>query len=129
MRFLALDIGTRKTGIAFLDEDTAVPLPLDTFYHDTQEQLLSHVLALVDERSIDKLLIGLPLLPSGDEGAQAAFVRGIASQLAHKIPVTFVDERYSTPPSRSSKHDVHPSHFDGDAAAACSLFEKARLLR
>ena len=33
MRYLALDVGTRRTGIAYLDEDVGVPLPLNTINH------------------------------------------------------------------------------------------------
>lgn len=125
MRFLALDIGTRRTGVAFFDDATGIPLPLDTLRHATAEELVARLRLLMDERKIEKLLIGLPLLPSGDEGSQARLVREVASMIGGDIPVVFVDERYSTPSSKETKHGVHASHFDGDAAAACALFEKA----
>ncbi len=82
---------------------------------------------IVHERQIDELLIGLPRLPSGEEGTQAAIVREYAETLSPLgLQITFVDERYSTPPkdlygpkSRGKK----PVVFDGNAAAACALLE------
>lgn len=113
-RILALDIGMRRTGVAYLDEETAVPLPLDTIAHRTTEELLDRIGVLVAERKIDSLVVGLPLLPSGQEGAQATYVRTVAEQMTVRgfPPLTFRDERYTTPRSRTG---------DPDASAALNL--------
>jgi RNase H-fold protein (predicted Holliday junction resolvase) len=64
---------------------------------------------------VDRLIIGLPLLPSGKEGAQAQHVRGIAETLEKSgIAVTLLDERYSSPRTKSA---------DPDAAAALNLLQ------
>lgn len=112
-RTLALDIGTKRTGVAFLDEVTGIPLPLDTIAHTSVEELVAAVHRILGERKIDRLIVGLPLLPSGAEGSQARFVRSVASKLSSlSLPVEFKDERYTTPRSKAS---------DPDAAAACNL--------
>ena len=98
-RLLALDIGTKRTGVAYLDESVGVPLPLPTIAHQSEQELVDAVSALATQRGVSQWIIGLPRLPGGEEGAQAALVRKIADQLqqATGLPVTFVDERYSTP--------------------------------
>ena len=117
MRLLSLDIGRHHTGIAFYDDATGIPLPLDTITHESVEALVDHVHALIRSRSIDRIIIGLPLLPSGEEGEQVSFVREIGSVLASAgIPLSYVDERYTTPRASIS---------DGNAAAACSLLQIA----
>ena len=127
MKYLSLDIGTRRTGIAYLDDSVGIPLPLDTFHHETSEALIAHTLDLIRERKINRLLVGLPLLPSGEEGTQATFVRSVADAfLKAGIAVTFVDERYSTPRSGTLGGKIgqkFPASLDPDAAAACSLLE------
>lgn len=115
MKVIALDIGTRRTGIAFYDSGTGIPLPLDTITHTSEEDLLSRVEDIVRQRQADLLLIGLPLLPSGKEGTQAGLVRQWALGLAgNGIPVIFADERYTTP-----RH----AQGDGNAEAACTLLQ------
>jgi len=112
-RLLALDIGTKRTGVAYLDEDTGVPLPLATIHHASVEALLLQIATLVHERNIDRLIVGFPLLPSGQEGAQSDFVRSVAEQLEERgWPVTLKDERYTTPRGKSA---------DPDAIAALNL--------
>lgn len=125
MNILALDIGKRRTGVAFMSDSTQVPLPLETIAHTTEQQLILRVQAIVTERAVDRLLVGLPLLPDGTEGEQAQYVRAVTEQLQNFVPsVQFLDERYTTVSVRSKKtlrHSPPPSAYDGDAAAACAL--------
>lgn len=102
---LALDIGTKRTGVAYLDESVGIPLPLESIAHRNERALVQAVQTLVTERGVDRLIIGLPLLPGGEEGAQVTVVRKTADllQQATGLPVTFIDERYSTP--RSTDRD------------------------
>lgn len=110
----ALDVGTRRTGVAFLDPRVGFPLPLETVKHQSPEDLLARIVELGAARSCTDAIVGLPLLPSGVEGSQAALVRAFATLLEEKgWSVTFRDERYTTLKRTSS---------DGDARAALALF-------
>src|SRR3989339_297232 len=112
---LALDIGTRRTGAAFADVATGIPLPLETIAHTSLKQLCDRVLVLCQERSIDTILLGWPLLPSGKEGAQVKIVRKVQEALTQAgLRIEVLDERYTTP--RSGKIASDP-----DSAAACAL--------
>ncbi|MDD5470106.1 MAG: Holliday junction resolvase RuvX, partial [Candidatus Peribacteraceae bacterium] len=59
---LALDIGTKRTGVAYLDESVGIPLPLESIAHRNERELVQAVQTLVTERGVDRLIIGLPLL-------------------------------------------------------------------
>lgn len=123
MKVLALDIGTRRTGVAYLDSDVGIPLPLETLRHTSDDALVDAVLTIVRERKIDRVIVGLPLLPSGSEGAQAAVSRAIGARIAQRgIDVEYCDERYTTPKSISGSPPL--SAYDGDAAAACTLLNQ-----
>ena len=117
MRVLALDIGSRRTGVAYLDEETNIPLPLETLSHKSEIELLSKLESLIRERKIGRLIVGLPLLLSGKEGSQAKFVRDVMGKL-NSLPVTvsFIDERFSTPSGKTG---------DPDAYAAWNLLQTA----
>lgn len=107
-RILALDIGTKRTGVAYLDEDMGIPLPLDTLSHASNHDLIEQVRVLANVRKIDRLVVGLPLLLSGKEGSQSSLVRDVGELLEEELslPVTFIDERYSTP-AGSKEPDAH----------------------
>lgn len=120
MNILALDIGMRRTGIAFADSSAGIPLALDTFAHTSVEQLVEHILAMVKKRSVEELVLGLPLLPSGEEGAQSIFVRSVGEKLQTSgCSVTFLDERYSTPSGRQPED----REIDPDSASACQILQ------
>jgi len=117
MRILALDVGLRKTGAAYGDSANGIPIALDTFMHETIEAFADHVTRIVRDKKIDRIVLGLPLLPSGDEGSQSDYVRSCGVALARlNLPVDYLDERYTTHKS---------TEYDGDAAAACDLLSVA----
>ena len=125
MRYLSLDIGDRHTGIAYLDTTVGIPLPLNTLHHTTEKQLVDAVLAIVRERRVETILVGLPRLPSGEEGAQATQSRKIGTLLSPAgVPVEYVDERYTTPRSSQHKNALPTQNIDGDATAACALLSQ-----
>ena len=119
MKLLALDVGKRRTGIAYAD-DAKIPLALDTFQHKTVEELVMHIEQISKERNIEKIILGLPLLPSGEEGAQVQFVRHLGEQCtSHGFVVEYIDERYSTP----SLRDPVNREIDPDSASACQILQ------
>ena len=112
--YLALDIGLRRTGVAYASSDAGVPLALKTIKHDTFDVLNEKVADLFKEKDITHLIVGLPLLPSGDEGEQVEIVRSAVDKMpipSHILTI-FIDERHTTPREK---------YKDPDAAAACEI--------
>lgn len=115
MRLLSLDIGKRHTGVAFADDSICIPLAVDTIESTDEADLLAQILQICDERDIDLIILGLPLLPSGKEGSQTSFVRLIGNRLeAATMPIEYLDERYTTTVTKES---------DGDAKAALQILQ------
>jgi putative Holliday junction resolvase len=112
MRILALDLGRRKTGMAFFDPQTQIILPLATKLHRGKRELLAAIEEIITQKSIHSIVLGLPLLPSGSEGAQAAFTRSIGSACQRLgMQVAYIDERYTSDATLENDH----------AKAACDL--------
>jgi RNase H-fold protein (predicted Holliday junction resolvase) len=81
--------------------------------HTSIEKFAEAISSLVRERDIGMLIIGLPLLPSGQEGGQTKVVKEYVSALASlKLPMEYLDERYTTPAGQKG---------DGDALSALSI--------
>lgn len=120
MKYLALDIGKRQTGVAFGDASIGIPLPLSTIRHIGIPSLVDRILPIVKERKIDEVIIGLPLLPSGKKGSQVLFIEKCAKELGkNNVFCSFVDERYTTPRMpRAADH----------AYAACAILETKFML-
>jgi putative transcription antitermination factor YqgF len=126
VKVLAFDIGRRRTGVAFYDDATGVPLPLDTIRHTSSKEVADRIVALAQERVTDQVVLGLPLLPDGTEGEQVRFVRGVGALLTDRgVSVQFVDERYTTSktPSHALKRGEKAISHDKDSASACQILQ------
>lgn len=111
---LGLDAGTRRTGVAFADTKAGFVMALDTIRHATPEELVLRIVELAKAKNAAEIIIGLPRLPQGEEGKQAGLVRELVEMLkkALGLPITLIDERYSTQGSAGT---------DPDAKAACDM--------
>ena len=111
MKLIALDVGERRTGVAYFDSAIDFVIPLDTIHHKNELELLDAADAVLQQRGVKDVVVGLPLLLSGVEGSQARFAKMIGAQLATRgIGVDYIDERFTTDRQTPS---------DGDAKAAC----------
>ncbi|MGC9347011.1 MAG: Holliday junction resolvase RuvX [Anaerolineae bacterium] len=98
MRYLALDLGDRRIGVAISDTLGMIARPLEVFARGSREGDQEHIRVLVAEYDVDTIVAGLPINMDGTEGPQAAWVRDYTAELADKIdvPVILWDERLST---------------------------------
>ncbi len=98
MRFLGLDVGERRIGVAISDPNGQVAVPLRTLQVTTQEAAVEEISKLAAAEAVEGVVVGLPLRLDGGVGAQAesvqAFVRLLVPALS--VPVTLWDERLST---------------------------------
>lgn len=102
MKYLAIDLGDRRTGLAVGDLATGMALPLEVVTLDIRagggEALLAALVERVKEHAPAGLVVGLPLNMDGTEGPRARGVRQFADQLARRtgLPLHFQDERLTT---------------------------------
>lgn len=118
MRYLALDVGDRRIGLAVGDDVHGLSRPLRTLVRRSVVKDLAEIERVAREESVDALLIGLPLTLSGHEGHQAERVRRFASASEKLgLPVRLYDERHT-----SSEAELRGAR-DIDAGAATILLE------
>jgi len=118
VRYLALDVGDRRIGLAVGDDVHGLSRPLRTLVRRSIVKDLAEIERVAREESVDALLIGLPLTLSGDEGHQAERVRRFASASEKLgLPVRLYDERHT-----SSEAELRGAR-DIDAGAATILLE------
>ena len=94
---LGLDLGTQTIGTAFADAGWRFASPGKTLKRGKFGADREALLALVRERSIKGIVIGLPLNMDGSEGPRSQSSRAYARNLAALgLPVLLWDERWST---------------------------------
>ena len=74
MRRLALDIGNKRIGVAVSDITGLYAFPLTTILRKNSTHDIEKICELIEKEEIKELIIGLPLLLSGEEGAQVRLV-------------------------------------------------------
>jgi len=108
MRFLGIDYGSRRIGIAYGD-DLGVATPLPALVDADPGRRWTALGKLVRERRITDIVVGLPLNMDGSEGPKAAESAALAERLRAEfgLPVHLADERLTSyeaestlPPSR-----------------------------
>ena len=97
-RVLALDLGTRRVGVAVSDELRVTARTLPALRRTSWKQLLRAVAELRERFDAQRLVIGLPLRLDGTEGDAASEARRLARnfELSLGVPVSLQDERLTS---------------------------------
>jgi putative Holliday junction resolvase len=107
-RAVALDIGTRRIGVALSDSDGTVATPYEVVHRSgDRERDHRRIAALVEEAAADVVVVGLPLSLDGTIGPAAGAILDEVGELRAALDVDVVtwDERLSTVEAeRSLRH-------------------------
>lgn len=95
---LGLDLGARRIGVAGCDRTGLIATGLTTLYKTSFESILTPLKAIIQERSVEILVVGLPYTMDGQIGFQAKKIQKFAHRLskALDLPVEFIDERLTS---------------------------------
>lgn len=97
-RVLAVDFGDRRTGLAATDYTGTIPVRLPTLEGLADGPCADAIAAVAVERQTEVIVVGMPLLLSGEAGARAQRTEAFRALLERRAPcpVTSVDESHST---------------------------------
>lgn len=112
---LALDHGTVRIGAAICDPTGTLTTPLPVI----EPPEPASVVMLVREREVERVVVGLPVHLSGEEGSQAALARTFTDELQAllDIPVDTYDERLTSRMADASRRAGSKAARDSLAAA------------
>jgi len=96
MRYLAIDYGTKRTGLAVCDASETIASPLAVV--QGHKDLIERIKRIVASEDIGAVVVGLPLNMDDSEGPQAKLVLAFAKELGKhiQIPIHLQDERLSS---------------------------------
>jgi putative pre-16S rRNA nuclease len=98
MRYLALDHGTKRIGVAVSDELKMIAQPLEFIPTDPSEGFVVRLREIITEKEVEMVLVGMPRNMDGTFGPAAQkvqeFIAALKPQIA--VPIKTLDERLTS---------------------------------
>lgn len=95
-RFLAIDFGLKRTGIAVTDPLRIIATALETVETD---MLMNYLAAYFQKESVDQLVVGMPRRLNNEDTDMTPHVRQLVERLHQRFPdkpVALIDERFTS---------------------------------
>ncbi|MFA6393643.1 MAG: Holliday junction resolvase RuvX [Patescibacteria group bacterium] len=101
IKYLGVDWGTDRIGLAMADSETNLAIPYKTVKN------IKEVVEVIKEEEVEKIIIGSPLTLRNEEGKNRKRVDEFISELKKKtgLPIETVDERLTTRLAKSLSGD------------------------
>ena len=98
MRYLALDHGTKRIGVAISDELKMIAQPMEYIPTEPFDAFLVRLKQILTEKEVERMFIGMPRNMDGSYGPAAEKVREFIAVLKAEIgvPIQTLDERLTS---------------------------------
>lgn len=98
MKFLAIDYGQKRTGIAVSDPGESMCFPRATIIMRGKDAFFAELLELAETEGAEAFVVGLPLRGNGEESETTRQARNMAARLKRRtaLPVYFMPETLSS---------------------------------
>ena len=98
VRFIGLDLGSKRIGVSICDEKQSIATPLKTIKKTNTNELIDKLKIIIKDNNIGGIIVGNPVNMDGSLGRSAQSVNDVASNISQSIdlPVILWDERLST---------------------------------
>ncbi len=128
MKYLAIDYGSKYTGIAVSDPRGVLAFPRKTLVMTTKQIFYTELVDIITLEAPDALVVGLPLLFDGSETLTTRKVYNFIKRLLYRVtlPVFLMEEVLSTYAAEKSLREVGYTSYDMEniidqQAAVCIL--------
>jgi putative Holliday junction resolvase len=95
-RLLAIDYGTKRTGLAVTDPLRIIATPLDTV---ASAELLTYLKTYLQREPVDEFIVGMPKTLMNEDSSIAPLVRKFVEELSKIFPdkkINLADERFTS---------------------------------
>ena len=98
VRFIGLDLGSKRIGVSICDEKQLIATPFKTINKTNTNSLIKDLKKIIKENNIEGIIIGNPVNMDGSLGRSAQSVNDVATNISKSIelPTILWDERLST---------------------------------
>lgn len=115
---VALDVGTKRIGVAVADSVVPIAIPLVTVEVDGTE--IDTIKRIVDDRSAEKVVVGYPRNQSGQATDQTAISEAVGRKIADFAEVVYQDESLTSIMAEDRLKAAGKPYTKGDIDAAAA---------
>ena len=94
LKLMALDVGTKRIGIALADSFIKIAIPFTTVeVNNDIDSVIKQIIEIISKEEIDILVVGLPRNQSGEETSQTAYTKEFVKKIEYSVDkICFQDE-------------------------------------
>ena len=121
-RILAIDRGSKRIGLAWMDKENNTPLPL--WYLENTSTVYFDMASLVAQYRIDTIVYGYP---EGNKGVMSRidkFITSLQFSVADTVSFASIDEHYSSTQASNITGDLDRKHISQDTISAMVILER-----
>jgi putative holliday junction resolvase len=117
MRYLGIDYGTKRMGIAVSDEEGKIAFPLSRLSVVGFQLTVKRIQEIITKKSVEGIVVGVPVPFGGGESAQTREARAFGEKLqkALQLPIEFENELLTT--KMAFKGGIAKNKVDAASAA------------
>lgn len=115
MRYLGIDYGDKRVGIAVSDSGAKIAFPKRVLFN--RPNLMNQLKSLIEEEEISKIVVGLPTAAGGRETQQTEKVKKFVEALKKITPLSVEFENELLTTHLVEKVGIKKEHTDESAAA------------
>ncbi|OGY87754.1 MAG: hypothetical protein A2233_02310 [Candidatus Kerfeldbacteria bacterium RIFOXYA2_FULL_38_24] len=118
MKYLGIDYGTKRTGIAISDSSARLSVVKETISSSVQKAVIERIKNIVVEEKVDSIIVGMPLNLSGEKTEMSEMVARFIEKLRNHvtIPVQTTDERLTSQMAEKILRGINKKERDQVAA-------------
>ena len=126
-KVMALDIGTKRIGIALSDYLLMLANGHSYIQRQPEDKALENIQRIAKENNVQKIVVGIPYNMDGTKGSQAQDCEEFASKIKN-FEILFEDERLTSDTAeenlRNKKIDFKKDKGLVDIESACIILEQ-----
>lgn len=126
-KILALDVGTKRIGIALSDYLQVIATPHSTIPREPEVKAVEIIKAIATENRVEKIVVGVPINMDGTHGFQAEDCKNFAQNFLG-FDIIYEDERLTSEEAeqrlRARKIDFRKNKGLVDMESACVILEQ-----
>ena len=126
-KIMALDIGTKRIGIALSDYLRVIATPHSTISRIPEKEAIANIVKIANENRVKAIIIGVPINMDGTQGKQAKDCIDFSQKILG-FDIIYEDERLTSEEAenrlRARKIDFRKNKGLVDMESACVILEQ-----
>ena len=126
-KVMALDVGTKRIGIALSDYLQVIAVPHSTIPREPEIKALEQIASIAKENRVEKIVVGVPVNMDGTHGFQSQDCINFSQKILG-FDIIYEDERLTSEEAenrlRTRKIDFRKNKGLVDMESACVILEQ-----